>query len=157
MKKIKLTVALLIPLSFFAQETVPASGGDASGSGGAVAYSIGQVVYTTNTGTNGNVSQGVQQPYEIYETTGLSNNSKIKIELVAYPNPTKNNLTLRVEDNQYSTLSFELYDLQGKILDGGKLTSNSAIIKMEQLPRATYILKVTNENTPIKTFQIIKN
>lgn len=32
-----------------AQESVNTSGGDASGSGGTVAYSVGQVVYTTNT------------------------------------------------------------------------------------------------------------
>ncbi len=34
-----------------AQESVNATGGDATGSGGTVAYSVGQVVYTTNTGT----------------------------------------------------------------------------------------------------------
>ena len=32
-----------------AQESANASGGDATGSGGTVAYSVGQVVYTTNT------------------------------------------------------------------------------------------------------------
>jgi len=48
-----------------AQETIPASGGKASGSGGTASYSFGQVVYTTYTGTNGLVAQGVQQPFEI--------------------------------------------------------------------------------------------
>ena len=53
-----------------AQESANASGGDASGSGGTVAYSVGQVVYTTNTDASGTVSQGVQQPYEIF-TLGI--------------------------------------------------------------------------------------
>lgn len=69
MKNNKKTVALLL-LGFGittaqAQQATTATGGNASGSGGPVAYSVGQVVYTTNTSSNGSVAQGVQQPYEI--------------------------------------------------------------------------------------------
>ncbi len=46
-----------------AQEATLASGGNATGSGGSVSYSVGQVVYTTNIGTTGSVAQGVQQAY----------------------------------------------------------------------------------------------
>jgi hypothetical protein len=53
-----------------AQEAIPAGGGNASGSGGSASYSVGQVVYTTNTGTNGSAAQGVQQPYEISVVSG---------------------------------------------------------------------------------------
>ena len=48
-----------------AQESVNSTGGNATGSGGTVAYSVGQVVYTANTGSSGNVEQGVQHAYEI--------------------------------------------------------------------------------------------
>ena len=51
---------------FLAQESANVSGGEATGSGGTVSYTIGQVAYTNHTGTNGNINQGVQQPYEIY-------------------------------------------------------------------------------------------
>ena len=44
----------------YAQETVPATGGDATGSGGSASYSVGQMVYTTNTGS-GTVTQGVNK------------------------------------------------------------------------------------------------
>ena len=44
----------------YSQETIPASGGAAIGSGGTSSYSVGQLVYTTNTGS-GTVTQGVQQ------------------------------------------------------------------------------------------------
>src|SRR6056297_978638 len=54
-----------------AQQAMPASGGDASGSGGFVSYSVGQVVYTTHTGANGSVAQGVQQTYEIAVESGI--------------------------------------------------------------------------------------
>ncbi|MGC8754863.1 MAG: hypothetical protein ACP5QJ_07625, partial [Thermosulfidibacteraceae bacterium] len=73
-KKLKLSAVLLLGLGLTglqAQESVNATGGNASGNGGTVAYSVGQVVYTTNTGTNGSVAQGVQQPFEISVVSGI--------------------------------------------------------------------------------------
>ena len=50
MKHLRTTVIvifwLLATFELLAQETVPATGGDASGSGGSTSYTIGQVVYT---------------------------------------------------------------------------------------------------------------
>jgi hypothetical protein len=46
-----------------AQTTIPASGGNATGTGGSVSYTVGQVVYTTHTGLNETITQGVQQPF----------------------------------------------------------------------------------------------
>jgi hypothetical protein len=70
-----------------AQENANTSGGVATGSGGTVAYSIGQVAYTTNTGSNGSVDQGVQHAYEIF-TVGIKE-TELNISLTAFPNPTK--------------------------------------------------------------------
>ncbi len=50
-----------IPACLHAQNSVNASGGEATGSG-EMSFSIGQVVYTVNSGLNGAVSNGVQQP-----------------------------------------------------------------------------------------------
>lgn len=73
MKKI---IALIIfgcsMLSIQAQQTTVSAGGDASGIGGTFSYSIGQVVYTYNYGTDVIVAQGVQQPFEI-SILGLHN------------------------------------------------------------------------------------
>ena len=72
-KRLQLIAVLLLVIGLTrlqAQETIPAIGGNASGSGGSVSYSVGQAVYTTNTGTNGSVPQGVQQPFEISVETG---------------------------------------------------------------------------------------
>jgi len=137
-----------------AQETVTAAGGEATGTGGTASYSVGQVVYTTNTGTNGSVAQGVQQPYEISVITGI-NETAINLEMIVYPNPTKNYLTLKVEDNV--NLSYQLYDLQGKVIEDKKVTADNTTIKMEALPKATYFLRVTDNNKTVKTFKVIKN
>jgi hypothetical protein len=137
-----------------AQESPTASGGEATGTGGTASYSVGQVVYTTNTGTNGSVAQGVQQPYEISTTVGI-NETSIHLEMSVYPNPTTNYLTLKVEDN--SNLSYQLYDLQGKVIENKKVNANSTIITMEALPKATYFLRVTDNKNTVKTFKVIKN
>jgi hypothetical protein len=149
-------------LSVQAQDAIPASGGNASGGGGTVSYTVGQVVYTTNTGTNGSVAQGVQQPYEISVVTGIENSMKINLSCTVYPNPATTHLTLKVENNDNENLSYQLYEISGKLLENKKVEGNETTIFMEHRPVATYLLKVvqTDQASPpkeIKTFKIVKN
>ena len=156
-KKVKLSVLFLgLGLTVQAQQATTATGGNASGSGGTVAYSVGQIFYTTNTGTTGSEAQGVQQPYEISIVLGIEDNS-INLELSAYPNPTTNFLTLNVGKAELSTLNFQLYDISGKLIESRKIISSTETISTENLTSSTYFLKVCNNNNEVKTFKIIKN
>jgi len=157
-KKAMTTVAfLLLGLGGLnAQETVPTTGGEATGSGGSSNYTVGQVVYTTNSGSNGSVAQGVQQPYEISITSGI-NETAINLEMSIYPNPTANILQLSVETEKLQGVSYQLYDLQGKIIETKKVSVSNTTINMEGLSRATYFLKVSNNNKIVKTFKVIKS
>jgi hypothetical protein len=160
MKKNTKPVALLL-LGFGlttvqAQQAPNASGGDASGSGGSVAYSVGQVVYTTQTGTTGSVVQGVQQPYEISIVLGIEDH-QISLNMQAYPNPTSNFLTLNIGNYELSNLSFQLFDLTGKLIESKEIKNSIETIHMENLSSATYFLKVTRDNKEVKTFKLIKN
>ena len=139
-----------------AQQATTATGGNASGSGGTVAYSVGQIVYTTNTGANGSVAQGVQQAYEISIVTGLED-TQISLNMQAYPNPTTDYLTLNVGNFELSTLNFQLYDISGKLIESRKIISSTETIAMGNLSSATYFLKVSNNNNEVKSFKIIKN
>ena len=160
-KKLKLSAVLLLGLGLTglqAQTAVPATGGNASGSGGTVSYSVGQVVYTTNTGgSNGTVAQGVQQPFEISVITGLEEAKGISLSLSAYPNPTTDFLNLKVENYDNTNLSYQLFDMNGKLLESKKITGNQTSIVMSNLVPATYFVKVTESNKEVKTFKIIKN
>jgi len=159
-KKLKLSAVLLLGLGLTglqAQEGVNATGGNASGSGGLVSYSVGQVVYTTNTGTNGTVAQGVQQPYEISVVTAIEQAKGITLSVTAYPNPTTDYLTLRIDEFDISNLSYQLYDMNGKLLQSEKITGNKTSIVMSNLVSANYFVKVVQGNKEIKTFKIIKN
>ena len=139
-----------------AQESPTASGGEATGAGGTASYSLGQVVYTTATGTNGSVAQGVQQPFEISVTTGV-NETTINLEMSVYPNPTTNYLQLKVDSEKLDNLNFQLIDLQGKVIDNKKLSSTTTSINVESLPKAIYFLNVVKNNQIVKTFKVIKN
>lgn len=136
--------------------TVPATGGDATGSGGTSSYSVGQVVYITNTGSNGSIAQGVQQPYEITVVTNLDEAAIIQLELSAYPNPAVDFLNLNIGEFEKNNLSYQLYNVAGKLLENKKIEQRLTKINMEKLPKAIYFVKVTRNKTSIKTFKIIK-
>ena len=163
-KKLKLIAVLLLGLGLTglqAQESVNATGGNASGSGGTASYSVGQVVYTTNTGTTGSVAQGVQQPFEISVVTGIEQAQGINLSVRAYPNPTTDYLTLSISEFDISNLSYQLYDMQGKLLQTETITGNETSIVMSNLVSATYFVKVIVKtqgiaSQEVKTFKIIK-
>lgn len=157
-KQLKLIAILLLGFGLTglqAQESVNATGGNALGSGGSVSYSVGQLTCQTNTGTNGSVAAGVQQPYEISAVTGIEETA-INLSVTAYPNPTIDYLTLVVKEIELSALYFKLYDMNGKLLQSEKITENQTSIVMSNLASATYFVKVIQNNKEVKTFKIIK-
>ena len=162
-KRIGLSALFLLGLGLTglqAQESINTTGGNASGSGGSVSYSVGQIVYTTSTGTNGSVANGVQQPFEISVVTGLEEAKGIMLSLTAYPNPTTDYITLSIDAStklSIQSMSYQLYDMQGKLIQNEKITGKQTNIVMSNLLPATYFVKVVQKNKELKTFKIIKN
>ena len=140
-----------------AQETIPATGGSATGSGGTVTYSAGQVTCNTFSGTTGTVAQGVQQPYEISVVTGMSNAREITLECSIFPNPATKFVKLMVESFDYENLRFRLYDINGILIKDKKVESRETEVSMENLSSSIYYLKVINNNKEVKVFKIVKN
>lgn len=156
-----LTVILLLVLGGLtclqAQETITTAGGEASGSGGTASYTVGQVVYTSQTGTNGNsVAQGVQQPFEISVVTGIAEAKGISLEVSAYPNPTTDYLTVKVENYETARLQYIVFDINGKLLQQVKCTGNETSIDIQDYPAANYFVKVLDNQKVIKTFKVLK-
>ena len=159
-------ISTLFFLSFFglstvqAQEAIPASGGNASGTGGSVSYTVGQVVYSTNTGTSGTVAQGVQQPYEISVVTGNQDIRGITLSCLVYPNPATDFVILNIQDLDNQNLVYLLYDINGKILETKEVRNNETTIHMGILVAGTYFLKIVEtihaSSQEVRTFKIIK-
>jgi hypothetical protein len=159
-KQIKLIAMLLSTIGLaglHAQETLPATGGEASGSGGTISYTVGQIVYSTNTGTNGSEAQGVQQPYEIWMVTALDEMKNITLHASVYPNPVSDFLTLKIQSENKVQYLISLYDANGKLFESKKTDGVETSIDMTKYTPAVYYLKVTSNNATIKTFKILKN
>jgi hypothetical protein len=138
-----------------AQESANTTGGDATGLGGTAAYSIGQVVYTTQNSSNGSVAQGVQHAYDVY-AIGIEHN-ELNVAMDVYPNPTSDNIILQIPDFNNQQLWYRLLDAQGKIIVKEKIITQQSAINMYPLSSATYFLQVVNqENKQAQSFSIIK-
>ena len=107
-------------ISLHAQNAIPATGGNARGAGGTSSYTIGQVVYTMETETNGTIAQGIQQPFEILVLTAIEEASEVILECLVYPNPTSNFLILKFGNYDKENLSYQLFDINGKHLKSSK-------------------------------------
>jgi hypothetical protein len=153
-----------------AQEAIPAAGGNATGQGGSVSFTVGQVVYTTVSSQEHMVSQGVQQPYEISVVTSSEEITLIGFDVQAYPNPATDFVTLRVEsalNQHFQPLAYELFDMTGRVLEKKNISASHTNIQMKHLAPATYFLKVyhsakatslrQSSTVQSKTFKIIKN
>ena len=57
---------LVIQNSIQAQESLNASGGEGSGNNGTISYSVGQLFFQSQTGTNGTVATGVQHRHAFH-------------------------------------------------------------------------------------------
>lgn len=143
-----------------AQEAIPATGGEVSGSGGSVSYSVGQMAYTTASASNGSVSNGAQQPFEISVVTSITQAEGIDLMISTYPNPATDFVKLRIDANaslDLQSISYHLYDVNGTLIESKKIDANETKIAMGNLTPATYFLRVTTDNKELKTFKIIKN
>ncbi|MCB9323518.1 MAG: T9SS type A sorting domain-containing protein [Lewinellaceae bacterium] len=158
--KVEICAFLFLAFGFSflqAQEATLTTGRDAFGEGGAVSYSVGQIVYTSNIGINGSAILGVQQPFEISIVTSLVGVKPFFPACKVYPNPTVDFLILSIENHSLENLSYQLFDINGKLLLGEVLSQPYTNIPTNNLVAATYFLKVLENSKQLVIFKIIKN
>ena len=160
-QKIKIIIIIvLFSFNIFllkGQETTATSGGNVTGTGGSVSYTIGQVVFSTVSGTNGSIVQGVQQAYEIAVLTAVVNTEEITLNCIVYPNPTRNTIKLSIESPDIENMSYRLFDIHGLLIQDMKVEGEETEISMTNLAPSIYFLKVIKNKKELKTFKIIKN
>ena len=154
-KFILLIAIILSGLSLQAQTAISAAGGNGTGSGGSVSYTVGQIVYTTASGSNGSVAQGVQQPYEISVVTGIEA-TDIDLSFSVYPNPSTDFLILKISNYNQEKYDYKLYNITGSLLLKDKVLSEETQINVQQMHSGTYFLKIISGYKEVKTFKIIK-
>jgi Secretion system C-terminal sorting domain len=153
----KLRLFLLFSISYaHAQQSLNASGGNGTGTGGSISFTVGQIDYVSATGSNGSISQGVQQPFEIF-TLGNNDYPTIQLQAIVFPNPTNENVNLSITNFSLENLEYDLYDVTGKLISHQKITENETLISMEYLSAGNYFIAVIENDKKLKTFKIIKN
>lgn len=139
-----------------AQKNTVAAGGSATGSGGTITYSIGQIDYENVSGSNGNVSQGLQQAYEIYSVS--VNELAPVFDVQLFPNPSNDYINLSIGAFElHKKWNYTLTDAQGKIIYRENISESIVQINMLPLAPAAYFLNINTGNSLIQTFKIIRN
>jgi hypothetical protein len=156
MRHLLILVLLIHGASAMAQRATLPAGHDATGAGGTLSYSIGQVDYKFASNSNGSIAQGVQQPYEwlvlaVDEPVGGAFTAALQ------PNPANDQVTIAIAGTTTLPLRFDLRDAQGRLLRDGPITSTSISIPLNGLPSATYLVHVLEDGRPQTTFQLIKH
>lgn len=139
---------------FHAQQAITATGFDATGSGGSSSYSVGQIDYSAK-GANNEITEGLQQPYEIV-TLAVSDNGNVEKNISLYPNPVKDILFVDFNQEKFSNSTYQLYDAQGKLIKNGNFSQKKNELNFSMLPASVYIIRIFSDNKMVKTFKIIK-
>lgn len=153
--KMKFLVAAVICFNSVKAQKALANGGDAASASGSIAYSIGQITYTNESSSNGSVSQGVQQPYEIFSVG--TNEYLTTLTFRAFPIPANDYLSLEVANYSDETLQYVLHDLEGKQLQSKSIVSKNTQIDLSQFAQGIYLISIYDVNKEIKTYKIIKH
>ena len=156
MRTIPLILSFVISFSLYAQISVNSAGAEATGQGGTLSYSVGQVFQSSSSSSAGSVSAGVQQAYEVSVATQVSE-TNLNIEASVYPNPTTDFLILNVPEIE-ENYTYQVTDINGKQLNTGLINNTQTNLDFSSYVIGTYFIKLAGQaNSNIKTFQVIKN
>lgn len=140
--------------SILAQQSTVSSGNSISNNNGSVSYSLGQVAFITNAGSNGSTSQGVQQPFEFFVLTFsdkiIDNNIRV------YPNPVNDMLTIQYLNYTNDKIDFQILDVYGKLIRYENIINSETQIDLSILVSGIYFVQVTNGFKEFNIFKIIK-
>nr|MBS0037311.1 T9SS type A sorting domain-containing protein [Saprospiraceae bacterium] len=138
-----------------AQQAVVPAGGNASGNSGSVSYTVGQVFYQTIDGPSAYATEGVQQPYEIYNLTSVEN-LELTLEVSIFPNPTSDYLIIELDESVDRSMNYAVFDVSGKQVDNQLLSGIRTAIPTAGLSSGTYFIAIFREGEKINTFKVVK-
>lgn len=159
MQKIFTLIFTLLFMLFWAdlqaQSNTLSSGGQAIGAGGTSSYSIGIIDYISSDGSGGQVSQGLQQPFELFVTE--VNGPEEAISARIFPNPSSDGVMVEVPEAGNMGFRFCFTDLNGKEIAQGTVTDNQTFIPLSGISAGSYFITIYRDDVKAKTFQLIKN
>lgn len=147
--------AMLFPSAgAFTQNSSVATGGNASGDGGVVSYSVGLVAFESFESDAGRVQQGLQQVYEISVIDRVEYD--LLVEFMVYPNPTSANIILKVSDPAFSAIDYQMVDMRGRPILEGSVLNDITYLSTSDLSAGIYLLYLYSGGAKLQTFKIVK-
>lgn len=153
MNKLIFCSSFLFCSTLMAQERSVASGGEASGTGGTVSYTIGLPDFQTYSGSNGTISEGVQQAYELLSLN--VNDWNKDFQVVFYPNPVTDYLVIEVPETD-AELTYNILSHSGQLVKSGNLSEIKTSIEVRSFVSEGYFIEIRKNNQLVRHYQFIK-
>ena len=161
MKKLFYLTLCFCAFSTIAQTVTPTvlsnNGGYATALGGSIQWTIGEPVSETYTNTTKMTTMGFHQP-ELGMATLIKEQGQGS-ELLVYPNPVRESLTVSFKDLELGNYKMQLVDNIGKIIfeSQTEIKADSQLVNLNMTPYAagTYFLRINNGGLN-KTVKITK-
>jgi len=119
-----------------AQSSVTSAGMSTSGSNGKISFTLGGYNHIISNKT-ATINQGILQVYNFSSLEVLHED-----QILAWPNPVLESLNIKIDSNQASPVSLQIYDLNGQLLGNYSFSENNSSISMHSYPSGTYLLKI---------------
>ena len=127
---------------------------EASNASGSMSFSLGLVFYTASENTSGSETQGLQHTYHVLVLGAQS--PAVAFSAIAYPNPTEHLIHLDIDKEDWENLSYQLLDLNGRVIEERPILLRQSTIDMSKLKSAVYLLRLTDGYQEVKSFKITK-
>jgi len=145
---------ITVGLALQAQHIVPASGIYHVSASGSISFIIGNLVTTTYTGTNTVLTPAIQQTN--LSITKVQTMQDIDFDISIYPNPVNEFVRLKIKRDNLIGMNYQLYDINGKLLQKAPLEGNETLIPFNRLLPSTYFIKVMEGKRELETFRVVK-
>lgn len=139
LKKISLVASVFLVAQLAqSQEKISVSGDAVHKSGVAASFTVGHVFYSTNTSNTGEVSQGVQPPFE-FQTLSNSALTSVHLTAVSFLNLTKDFTILRIKDTAIHPVQCTFFDVNGTSIVSNVIVPSSDHVQMKLLYTSAYV------------------
>ncbi|MBV6404712.1 MAG: T9SS type A sorting domain-containing protein [Flavobacteriales bacterium] len=137
-----------------AQQEAAASGGEATGPGGTVSWTIGQVADLRADGTGGTALEGVQQPFDGLPT-GTAPPPPAPSPLV-WPTLARQAVHVDLRDPAVRSVRVQVLDALGRVVLEHRARQVCTTVPIDGLAAGRYLLRLTGNGRPAGTFDLIK-
>ncbi|MBK6949589.1 MAG: T9SS type A sorting domain-containing protein [Haliscomenobacter sp.] len=138
------------------QTNIIGGGGNGSGTGGTMSFSVGQLLVGAVYGPTGSVDYGAESPFEIFVITPVVER-QLSAQIRAFPNPFSGELNLEVRSLENKPMEYYLVDSAGRVVHRGKLQAVNTPFDFNGLAPGIYFLRIQTREQLLKTIKIIKN